>query len=316
MPQRVRPFADRDYAGFVRLLRRAEGELRSIDDARALDARWDHGRYEKVRVIAVDEEDAPLGYGEIYHEPSRFDPRRYFLRLGVDRRLRRGIGAALWDHLRAELDERAARVVCLWARDRTACHAFIARRGFAEVIRAFEQVLALATARIPLAGARERAAAAGIGVRTLAELRATAGESALHAAHDLHTISRRDQPTLGLVTPAPYADWLAYNVTAPEALPDAYFVATDGSRLVGCSSVRRESEDQLRIGITAVLPEYRRRGLGRLLKLEVHDWGRRNGYREIHTSTTAPNTAMLALNTALGYAIVGSWGGYELGLTT
>jgi len=60
------------------------------------------------------------------------------------------------------------------------------------------------------------------------------------------------------------------------------------------------------------LPAYRRRGIARLLKLRVHDWARRNGYREIHTSTTGPNVGILRLNESLGYVVVGSWGGYEL----
>ena len=72
------------------------------------------------------------------------------------------------------------------------------------------------------------------------------------------------------------------------------------------------AEDVLRILITGVLPEYRRRGIARLLKLRVHEWARTHGYREIHTSTA--NAAVVALNTALGYAIVGSWGGYELAI--
>jgi GNAT superfamily N-acetyltransferase len=143
-------------------------------------------------------------------------------------------------------------------------------------------------------------------------LREERGQAALIEAYELHTAARLDQPTLGPVTSAPFADWLAYNVEAPEALPDAYLIALDTGRFVGCSSVRRSSEDQLRIGITAVLPAYRRRGIARLLKLRVHDWARRNGYREIHTSNTGPNVGMLLLNESLGYVVVGSWGGYEL----
>jgi len=76
--------------------------------------------------------------------------------------------------------------------------------------------------------------------------------------------------------------------------------------------VHEFAEDVLRVLITGVLPEYRRRGIGRLLKLRVHEWARTHGYREIHTSTA--NAAVVALNTALGYAIVGSWGGYELAM--
>ena len=110
MTPRVRLFANRDYTAFVRIRRLAEQRDISVALAREQDGHWDHSRYERIRVVAADEEDAPLGYGEIYHEPSRFDPRRYFVRLAVDPRLRRrGIGAAMWTQLRAELDERSGK---------------------------------------------------------------------------------------------------------------------------------------------------------------------------------------------------------------
>jgi mycothiol synthase len=310
---RVRLFADRDYPAFVRIKRLAEQRDISVALAREEDGLWDHSRYEQVRVVAVDEEDAPLGYGEIYHEPSRFDPRRYFVRLAVDPRLRRrGIGAAMWTHLRAELDERSAKIACLWADDGTACREFIVRRGFIEVVRSYEQVVALATAPLQLAAAEEAVRGQGIRVETLSDLRAREGDKALEQIHDLYTASRVDQPTLGEVTARPFEDWRREVFDELHGLPDAYFVASGGDRLIGCSAVHASGEDVLRILITGVLPEYRRRGIARLLKLRVHAWARAHGYREIHTSTA--NVAVVALNTALGYAIVGSWGGYELAI--
>lgn len=313
MTPRVRLFADRDYAAFVRIKRLAEQRDISVALAREQDGRWDHSRYEQVRVVAVDEEDAPLGYGEIYHEPSRFDPRRYFVRLGVDPRLRRqGIGAAIWTQLRAELDERSAKIACLWTDDGTACREFIVRRGFIEVVRSYEQVVALATAPLQLAAAEDAVRAQGIRVETLSELLARRGDQALERVHELYTASRVDQPTLGRVTARPIDDWRREVFDELGALPDAYFVASDDDRLIGCSAVHPSGEDVLRILITGVLPEYRRRGIARLLKLRVHAWARAHGYREIHTSTA--NVAVVALNTALGYAIVASWGGYELAI--
>jgi mycothiol synthase len=310
---RVRLFADRDYAAFVRIRRLAEQRDISVAQAREQDGHWDHARYEKVRVVAVDEEDAPIGYGEIYHEPSRFDPRRYFVRLAVDPRLRRqGIGATLWTQLRAELDERSAKVACLWADDGTACREFIVRRGFVEVVRSYEQVVALATAPVQLAAAEQVVAARGIHVETLSELRVRQGDDSLKWIHELYTASRVDQPTLGTVTAQPFEDWRREVFDDLHGLPDAYFVASYGERLVGCSAVHAAGEDVLRILITGVLPEYRRQGIARVLKLRVHAWARANGYREIHTSTA--NVAVVALNTALGYAIVDSWGGYELAI--
>ena len=313
MTPRVRLFADRDYPAFVRIKRLAEQRDISVAVAREEDDRWDHARYEQVRVVAVDEEDAPLGYGEIYHEPSRFDPRRYFVRLAVDPRLRRqGIGAALWSQIRAELDERSAKVACLWSDDATACRDFIVRRGFMEVVRSYEQVLALATAPLQLAAAEDAVRAHGIRIETLTDLRARRGGDVLHQVHELYTASRVDQPTLGRVTARSFADWRREVFDDLGALPDAYFIASHGDRLVGCSGVHPSGEDVLRILITGVLPEHRRQGIARALKLRVHAWGRAHGYREIHTSTA--NVAVVALNTALGYAIVASWGGYELAI--
>jgi ribosomal protein S18 acetylase RimI-like enzyme len=71
----------------------------------------------------------------------------------------------------------------------------------------------------------------------------------------------------------------------------------------------------LDVGSTGVLPEYRRRGIGRALKLRLHAYARAHGYRELHTANVRHNKAMLDLNDSLGYVIVESLGGYELALT-
>lgn len=310
---RVRGFGDGDYTAYARITSLAEGRQLDAAAARTEDARWDGTRYDRARFVAVDEEDAPVGFAEIRHEPSRYDPRRYFLRLGVDTdRRRRGIGAALWDRLAVELVARSATVVGLWAGDATACQAFITKRGFVEVTRTYAQVRALASAPLPTRALEDRVTSSGIRVTTLGALRDALGEEALEAAWDLHSACRLDDAGLGRATPQPFAEWVATNLTDGAALPDAHFIALDGARYVGVSSVRRDGDDTLRIGITGVLPAYRRRGIARLLQLRVHAWAKARGFAEIHTSTTRENTGTLALNDALGYPIVASWGGYEL----
>jgi GNAT superfamily N-acetyltransferase len=310
---RVRAFDEHDYTAYARIASIAEGERIDAVAARAADARWDPTRYDRLRVVGVDEEDAPLGYGEMRHEPTRFDPRRYFIRLGVDPESRqRGIGAAIWDRLAAELGARGAEVACLWAADATACQTFITKRGFGEVTRTYAQVRAIASAPLPTRALQERVTEMGIQVTTLAALRDALGDDALEAAWDVHSACRLDHVGLGRATPQRFVDWRAEHVTDAAAVPEAYFVALDGARYVGVSSVRREGEDTLRIGITGVLPAYRRRGIARLLRLRIHAWAKAHGFSELHTNTTKGSTAMLALNDSLGYPIVASWGGYEL----
>lgn len=315
MTFRVRPFAgDRDYPAFARIHGVAEGRRVTPEDARADDALWDWS-YEKVRVVAVDEEDVALGYGEIYHEPARFEPRRYFVRLAVEPRLRRrGIGAAIWDHLAAELDERRARIACLWIRDHTACVDFMAARGFREVVRAYGQVLAVATAPLPTPASRERLASRGIRIATLADLLKSDPEAATKA-HALNVASRDAQVTLGPVTAVPFAHWKRIYLDDALALPEAFFIAiADGAYVAQTTALRaRNADDVLDIGITGVVPAYRRLGVARALKLELHAYARAHGYHEIHTST-ARGSAMERLNTELGYAIVESQGGYELAI--
>ncbi|HUQ41867.1 MAG TPA: GNAT family N-acetyltransferase [Candidatus Limnocylindrales bacterium] len=315
MTLRVRPFAERDYVAYARIRSIGEREPTEAAAAREADARWDSSRYDRVRVVAVDEEDAAVGYGEIHHEPTRFEPGRYFIRIAVDPdKRRRGIGAALWSHLHAELAERKAVVACLWCDDHTACLPFIARRGFREVIRSYRMVCAVASAPQPTEAHEELLAREGITVTTLADLMRD-DDQAAQKAHALDFAARSDQPTLGRVTSAPFESWFAFHVEDPAALPEAYFVATIGGQYVGVTSGRRRaSDDVLDIGITAVQPAYRRRGIGRSLKLRLHAYARAEGYREIHTSNAKQNVPMVKLNESLGYVIVESWGGYELAL--
>jgi len=311
---RVRPFAERDYPAYARLRTRGAAPQLSVDEVREEDRRWDWSRFDKLRLVAVDDDDASVGYGEIYQSPSRFDPRRYFVDLVVDAPVRRrGVGAAIWHRLHAALVERSALVACRWADDHTSCSEFMTKHGFREVIRAYGQVLTIATAPLPAPGIEEQLSAAGIRIATLPEL-VRERPDAMDRAHELYSACRVDQPTLGRVTEWPFADWHAFNVEDPLALPDAYFIALAGERFVGNCSVRRTAgtADVLTIGITGVLPEFRRRGIARALKLRTHAYARLHGYNEIRTSNTGPNVGMLALNKALGYIFVDSWAGYEL----
>ena len=309
---RVRPFADADHTAYARIASIAEGRPLDPAGSRAEDAQLDADAY--VRLVVPDEEDAAVGYGEIRHRPSRREPHRYRMRLGVDTRYRqRGIGAALWNALAAELAGRSAEVVDVWSGDHTACQAFITKRGFTEVSRMYQQVRAVASAPLPTRAIAERVTGTGIQITNLAALIGALGDPALEAAWALH-VACLPEGGLGQATPEPFDDWVERHVTGALALPDAYFVALDGARYIGVSCVLREGADALRSGITGVLPAYRRRGIGRLLKLRVHAWARANGFSEIHTTTSRENIALLALNDDLGYPIVASWGGYELRL--
>lgn len=114
MDIKVRPFHPHDYPRIARMKRDAEGEFVTVEDMRRYDEQWDHSRFEKVRVVAQDEEGVAIGYAELHHEPDAFDPRRYFLHLAVDPAYqRRGVATAIWEHMKEELAERRATVARL-----------------------------------------------------------------------------------------------------------------------------------------------------------------------------------------------------------
>lgn len=131
MEIRVRPFHPHDYPRIARIKAEAEAEPVAVDDLRRYDERWDHSRFEKVRVVAQDEEGVCIGYAELHHEPDRFDPRGYFLHLAVDTPYRRrGIATAIWEHIEEELSERSATRVRMRALPGSPGALWAERQGF------------------------------------------------------------------------------------------------------------------------------------------------------------------------------------------
>lgn len=59
--------------------------------------------------------------------------------------------------------------------------------------------------------------------------------------------------------------------------------------------------------MTGVRPEYRRRGLVKLLKRAGFAWGKESGIRYIHTNQHDSNKPMLSLNLGLGFKIMNSY---------
>jgi GNAT superfamily N-acetyltransferase len=84
-------------------------------------------------------------------------------------------------------------------------------------------------------------------------------------------------------------------------LPDACFLARQGEEYIGWSSLayNRTEPDCLSVGETGVRREWRRQGIARALKARTIAYARQHGYTAIITKTA--NSAMLALNMALGF---------------
>ena len=138
---------------------------------------------------------------------------------------------------------------------------------------------------------------------TLAAERARDG-AVVREVYDLYALCNRGQEELEPVTPREFAAFVATELEGPQALPEAWFLARAGGRLVGLSTLERlpGAPDALDVGYTAVHPAYRGRGIALALKLQTVEYAAADGYREIRTANAAGNTRMLAINAALGFA--------------
>lgn len=305
MCARVRPYADSDLAAIVGVRNHAVPEAATtVEQAAYRDSTWDASRCTRVRVVA-EAGGQVVGWGEIAHSPWRFHPRKLYLRLYVEPTVQgQGIGGMLHDRLLDELRRRDALLArASVAESRAGAIQFFVRRGYAEVERDWPSRLDVAGFDPgPFASADERVAKQGIAVTTLADELAR-DPLVVRPLYELANRGDLGAPSLDPLTPIPFEEWLKGEIDDPQLLPDAYFLARDGERLVGLSSLLRLAgqPDALDTGYTCVDPDYRGRGIAMALKLRAIAYARAHGYREIRTDNHSLNRPMLRINEALGF---------------
>jgi GNAT superfamily N-acetyltransferase len=87
-----------------------------------------------------------------------------------------------------------------------------------------------------------------------------------------------------------------------QAIPEAWFLAREGERIVGLSTLERVTgaTHVAECGHTAVHPAYRGRGIAPALKLHAIAYARLHASRCIQTNRNASNEQMLQVNAAVG----------------
>lgn len=180
-------------------------------------------------------------------------------------------------------------------------------RGFRELERMWESRLEpQAFDPDRFAGAAERAHAAGITFKTLAEL--PDEEATQRLLHETVVELLSDVPFHEPLNIWPFALWQERFWRNPTRRPEGFFLAFDGPELVGVRELRAGPRpDWLQTGLTGVRRSYRGRGVAFALKLRAAAHAKAAGIGVLTTQNHTVSRAVLAINGGLGFARQPAW---------
>lgn len=300
----IRPFEmmDEDYQHAVDIVNsvwveypNTVDEWKESDEKRSKKVKW--GRF------FAEVEGRPVGIARYSQSLWVNHPGKLWMDISVRPEFRkRGIGTALWQHLRQQTEQfDPLRLYTNTREDFTDSVRFVQKLGFTERMREWES--RLDPASVPLADwvrYPQRMAEQGIEIKTVAELASDPNRD--RKLYELEWAIDQDIPSPEPPTKVPFEEfqkvWERTNL-----LTDGWFVAIDNGEYVGMSNLwlSQAARNILYTGLTGVVRSYRKRGVATALKLRAIEYAREKGVGEVRTWNESNNQGMLDINVRLGF---------------
>ncbi|MBB6097480.1 GNAT superfamily N-acetyltransferase [Deinobacterium chartae] len=303
----IREFTPSDYEVFAAVTNAVYPDYpESADEMRRDDARRQphilHGRF------LAELDGRVVGTADYDQHAGQYQPQVFALNVAVLPEYRnRGVGSALYDRLmRALAPFDPLKIKGNAREDWTHSVRFLEARGFEEAMRTWESRLDPRTFDgSAFAGHLERLEAQGVRLVSYAELDPATRDRRFY---EVFCRVRLDVPRTEPATEMSYEFFLASFPNEPTFVPEACIFAEVNGELAGMSNVwLSDVSDDLFVGLTGVLPEYRRRGLALGMKLRTLEWARAHGAPSLKTWNASNNLPMLAINEQLGFVKQPAW---------
>lgn len=289
-----------DFPRLAELMSMVEREPVTVEDLEEWQRRLSVDRIQQ-QMVALDGQGRLVGLSKVWRNPWKAAG-KFGMDIIVDPVVRQqGIGSRLYTDALAFAQQHGATLFEAEIPDNVpeTLH-FAQTRGFAIDRHLFGSKLDLASFdETRFAGVIERVEVSGLRLTSLAEL----GETAENQ-HRLYELNRRVVLDIPGHEQAyrPFEQFQRDVFESSWYRADGQFVALDGERWIGMSSVGYfESSNSMYNMITGVDRDYRGRGIALALKLLVVRYARRSGAVYISTNNDSENAPMLAVNRKLGY---------------
>lgn len=294
----IREYRDEDTAGVVRLTRslypesvRTEAGFRhrlATEPARAQRRTW-----------CAETSGEIVGWSVAALETYSSTEGLSYVVVGVREDARgRGVGGALYEQADAHLRALGARRIHAGARDEPGSRRFAESRGFRHTrTERLSRVDPCEVDVTPLEALTRAKAEEGFRLVPLSEVR-----DRPESVFELDAATTRDVPHDEPIDDLRFDEWLASFWRHPDVTFEGSFIVLDGDLPVALTLLRADpAQGRALHDMTGTLPDYRGRGLARLVKLATIAWAAANGISTLMTENDETNRPMLALNESLGY---------------